>query len=57
MPSYDYKCNGCRYSVTIVKAIKDKRPTPKCLACQVDMVREYGTVAVAFKGQGFASNE
>jgi len=57
MPSYDYKCNGCRHSVTIVNAIEDKRPTPKCLACQVDMVRDYGTVAVTFKGQGFASNE
>ena len=57
MPSYEFRCGQCLAIVTIVNAIKDKRPTPKCLACQVDMVRDYGTVAVTFKGQGFASNE
>jgi len=57
MPSYDYACKTCESTITIVNAIQNKRPTPKCLACQVDMVREYGVVAVTFKGLGFASNE
>ena len=57
MPSYGYACKICESTITIVNAIQDKRPTPKCLRCQSDMVREYGVVAVTFKGLGFASNE
>ena len=57
MPSYEFRCGQCLAIVTIVNAIKDKRPTPKCLGCQADMVRQYGVVAVTFKGLGFASNE
>ena len=57
MPSYDYSCVDCLWVVTIVNSIKESQVKPPCKNCGVLMGRVYGSVAVSFKGLGFASNE
>ena len=55
MPSYDYKCRTCDSRVSIVTGIDKPLEVPICSACKAEMVRDYGILAVKFKGKGFYS--
>lgn len=57
MPSYDYKCNTCESSTTLITGIDKKLYIPICSKCKSEMVRDYGLLAVRFKGKGFYSTE
>lgn len=55
MPNYDYKCRTCDSKVSIVTGIDKPLEVPICSACKAEMVRDYGILAVKFKGKGFYS--
>lgn len=57
MAAYEYKCKQCDASVTIYRGIADKEEIPRCLACEIDYIRVYSSLGVAFKGNGFYSTD
>jgi putative FmdB family regulatory protein len=57
MPTYDYKCRTCDQSATLITGINRELMIPRCVKCQTEMVRDFGSPAVKFKGKGFYSNE
>jgi putative FmdB family regulatory protein len=57
MPVYDYKCNDCDSTITIVRSIKDDEQTPICAHCAKEMTRAYESApAVTFKGKGWGKD-
>jgi putative FmdB family regulatory protein len=58
MPTYQFKCEVCDVSasVTIPLSENGDGKTPKCLECDVDMVRIFSAPAVSFKGSGWGSD-
>jgi putative FmdB family regulatory protein len=57
MPAYDYKCNTCEASATIVRAIADTEVKPICIKCQAEMARSYDSApAITFKGTGWGKD-
>jgi len=54
MPTYDYRCNGCKHEFEHYQSMKDK-PLKKCPSCGKNTLeRLIGTgAAVIFKGSGF----
>ena len=54
MPTYDYRCNGCKHEFEHYQSMKDK-PLKKCPECGKNTLeRLIGTgAAVIFKGSGF----
>ena len=57
MPTYDYKCRTCKASASLVTGIDKELYIPKCPKCRTEMVRDYGSPQVAFKGSGFYSTD
>ena len=57
MPTYDYKCRTCDQSATLITAINRELSIPICSHCKAEMVRDYGSPAVRFKGKGFYSTD
>jgi putative FmdB family regulatory protein len=53
MPTYEYKCQQCSYKASVIAAINAIKHIPFCVACQREMVRDFGIAAVSFKGPGF----
>ena len=54
MPTYDYRCNGCRHELEIFQSISEspKRKCPKCGKSKLE--RQIGAGAgVLFRGGGF----
>lgn len=57
MPTYDYKCRDCDATATLITSIREELKTPICSNCKLDMVRDYGSPAIGFKGSGFYSTD
>jgi len=55
MPVYDFKCS-CGNTRTQTISINEKDFKAVC-HCGKEMVRDYKTVGVSFKGQGFYSTD
>lgn len=55
MPTYDFKCRTCDNNATLITAIDRELMIPICAKCKTEMVRDYGVLAVQFKGSGFYS--
>ena len=57
MPAYDYKCNDCDNTITIIRAITDDEHTPICAHCARLMGRVYDSApAITFKGNGWGKD-
>ncbi len=56
MPNYNFKCSECEAVCTVTQNVSDTPKTPKCLSCNLDMIRIYGTIAVQLKGGGWGSS-
>jgi putative FmdB family regulatory protein len=57
MPVYDYKCQDCENTITIVRSIKDDEQTPICAHCAREMTRSYDSApGIAFKGKGWGKD-
>lgn len=54
MPTYDYKCNGCKHRFELFQSMKDspKRKCPKCGKNALERLIGTGA-AILFKGSGF----
>ena len=53
MPTYNYKCNFCDDTFTIIQSIKDE-PLKKCNKCNGLIKRIIGgNLGLIFKGSGF----
>ena len=57
MPTYDYKCRDCTFTVSVATSITEELKTPICVKCKAELVRDYGLQAVTFKGQGFYTTD
>jgi len=57
MPAYDFKCQTCDNTATIVVSIKEKIKTPVCVKCSESMIRQYELGAITFKGTGYYSTD
>jgi putative FmdB family regulatory protein len=54
MPAYDYKCNTCDYTMTIIRGIAEDELKPICVKYQAEMCRSYDSApAVQFLGIGW----
>jgi putative FmdB family regulatory protein len=57
MPAYDYRCQHCQYTMTIVRGISDEENKPICITCAKVMARSYDTApAVQFLGIGWGKD-
>jgi putative FmdB family regulatory protein len=56
-PTYDYKCEDCGMTLTIIRGIKDTEHRPVCVNCAKVMPRVYDKPpAVTFKGTGWGKD-
>ena len=54
VPKYDYKCEKCNISIEFERGIgEDREPT----CCNRNMIRQWGSIGVQFKGSGFYSTD
>ena len=53
MPNYDYKCVKCEHSKEVNKSISDATVTEICDKCGAEMVKQFGSFGIQFKGTGF----
>jgi putative FmdB family regulatory protein len=57
MPAYDYKCQDCESTITIIRGIADDEQTPICAHCAREMTRSYDSApAITFKGTGWGKD-
>ena len=57
MPAYDYKCNTCDLTMTILRGITEDELKPICVKCQAEMTRSYDSApAVTFLGIGWGKD-
>ena len=54
MPTYEYRCENCKYEFEIMQSIKDD-PLTKCPECGKNKLKKIisGGAGVIFKGSGF----
>ena len=54
MPTYDYECDACGYTMELFQRISED-PVKKCPECKKNKLRRlFGTgAAIVFKGSGF----
>jgi len=57
MPTYQYECAECRFSVDVVRGILEDTPDPFCESCNSALKRVYSNIGVTFRGSGFYSTE
>lgn len=53
MARYDYKCRSCEVYIEIERSINDPETDIACPDCATTLVRVYGPINVALKGDGF----
>jgi putative FmdB family regulatory protein len=56
-PIYQYKCDGCGWSIDINRPISERDVAPMCGDCLTPMARELSPVAAIFKGSGWGSSK
>lgn len=56
MPEYIYRCKDCAEFRSVTHGISED-PVIRCKECNIQMQRRPMTVAVAFKGEGWAHKE
>jgi putative FmdB family regulatory protein len=57
MPVYDYKCQDCESTITIIRSINDDEQVPICAHCAREMTRAYESApAITFKGTGWGKD-
>jgi putative FmdB family regulatory protein len=56
MPTYQYKCETCKQTVSQVVAVSEERKTPECLDCKKEMIRVFSAPSLTFKGSGWGSD-
>lgn len=56
MPTYNFKCELCKATVSVTNPINEEVKTPKCLSCLIEMARVFSEPAVSFKGSGWGSD-
>ncbi|MFM6980875.1 MAG: FmdB family zinc ribbon protein [Micrococcales bacterium] len=52
MPTYTYKCLKCERVFDVQQSINDEA-LKTCDACQGELKKVFGKIAVTFKGSGF----
>ena len=57
MPTYDYKCPKCQMTMTVIRTLKEEERKPICVNDAIELVRDYGSPEVQFKGSGFYKND
>lgn len=57
MPTYDYKCPKCEMKMTVIRTLKEEERKPICVNDAIELVRDYGSPVVRFKGTGFYKND
>ena len=57
MPTYDYRCPKCSMRMVVIRGLNEKESKPICVNDQTDLVREYSSPAVTFKGKDFYSTD
>ena len=55
MPRYDYQCDFCDDAVELVLAVDQQ--VPRCSKCGGLLRRLWSTVAIHFKGDGWAGKK
>jgi putative FmdB family regulatory protein len=55
MPTYEYTCLNCDYTLSEIRSIHDPEPSHICEKCAWPMKRSYDAPGVSFKGGGFYS--
>ena len=55
MPTYEYSCLNCDYTLSEERSIHDPEPTHICEKCAYPMKKVYHPSAIQFKGGGFYS--
>jgi putative FmdB family regulatory protein len=53
MPTYDYKCPKCEMTMVVTRTLKEKERKPICVNDATELVRNYSSPPVQFKGTGF----
>lgn len=53
MPAYEYKCVTCEHIEEISKPISEATTSELCKKCGADMIKQFGTFGIQFKGTGF----
>lgn len=56
-PVYQYKCDGCGWSIDINRSIAERDSAPMCGDCLKPMARTMTPVAAVFKGSGWGGNK
>jgi putative FmdB family regulatory protein len=52
MPTYEYACKACGEHLEVVQSFKDD-PLTTCPACGGPLRKVFGSIGIAFKGNGF----
>ena len=52
MPTYEYRCKSCGHELEVQQSFTDD-PLTECPACQGELRKVFGNIAVTFKGSGF----
>jgi putative FmdB family regulatory protein len=52
MPTYEYRCKTCGHELEVQQSFTDE-PLRECPACQGELRKVFGNIAVTFKGSGF----
>ena len=57
MPTYDYKCPKCGMTTVVIRTLKEEEKKPICIEDAIELVRNYSSPPVQFKGTGFYQND
>lgn len=55
MATYVYKC--CGMTKEVVASMKETHKIPMCNICNAEMIRQYDSFGIQFKGKGFYSTD
>ena len=56
MPSYDYRCNDCDLKLVVIRSLQEKERNLICPNDGSNLVRQYTSPAVTFKGTGWGKD-
>lgn len=57
MPTYNYKCNTCTNTLSVVRTMSEEDPGYTCDACKTEMIRVFTLSGITFNGSGFYSKD